>query len=190
MNFEQTIKINFLRYGIILGIVFVGLSIFTYYLVTRISTSPIVFVGAPIFLSIFFPIIVTIFLCFRGRTEIGGYWTFKQATTGIFMMFLVAYIIQFIGKDIVFYRLIEPNSVHNTQLAAINAKSTIERQRGDSQKKIANDISEMRKDFAVQQDVTIGSTIQGFIISILFVFVFALVFGALFKKDPPASYMQ
>jgi hypothetical protein len=185
MNLEQSIKIKFFQYGIILGVTLLALAIFTYYLITRVSISPVIFVAAPIFLSIFLPIIITVFLCYRGRAVIGGYWTFKQATTGIFIMFLVAYIIQFIGKDLVFYRFIEPNGIHNTQIAAINAKSTIERQRGDNQKKIAYDISEMKKDFDLQQDNnTIGSAVQGLIISILFIFVFALIFGALFKRDP------
>ncbi|MDB5131682.1 MAG: hypothetical protein JWR02_1431 [Mucilaginibacter sp.] len=184
MNLEQSIKIKFFQYGIILGVILLALAIFTYYLITRISISPIIFVAAPIFLSIFLPIIITVFLCYKGRTLIGGYWTFKQATTGIFIMFLVAYIIQFIGKDLVFYKFIEPNGIHNTQVAAINAKSTIEKQRGDNQKKIAYDISEMKKDFDLQQNNTIGNSIQGLIISILFIFVFALIFGALFKRDP------
>ncbi len=182
---EQKIKIIFLRYGIILGVILLILSILTYYLITRVSTSPIVFVASPIFLSLFIPIVITVFFCYNGRAEIGGYWTFKQATTGVFIMFMVAYVIQFIGKDVVFDKFIEPNGTHNTQVAAINAKITIEKQRGDDPGKIANAVSEMKKDFAQQQHNTIGSLLQSIVISILFIFVVALIFGSLFKRDPP-----
>ncbi len=100
-------------------------------------------------------------------------------------MFIIAYFIQFIGKDIVFDKYVAPSSIQNTQIAAINAKTTIGKQRGESEKQIDNDIAEMKKDFKAQQNVTIGSTIQGVVISILFIFLFALIFGSLFKKDPP-----
>src|SRR5579864_2566462 len=98
MNIEQRIKITFIQYGIALGIILTGLSIFSYYLITQITKSPVLFVAGPILLSIFIPIIITIFFCFNGRRKIGGYWTFRQATTGIFIMFIIAYIIQLVGK--------------------------------------------------------------------------------------------
>jgi hypothetical protein len=185
MDLEQRIKNVFLRYGIMLGLILLALSILSYYLITRATTSPVLFVAIPIFFSLFIPIVLTVFFCFNGRRKLGGYLTFKQATTGIFIMFLIAYIIQFIGKDIVFNKFIEPNNIVNTQNAAIKAKTALMKQRLDAQKVIGNSINEMKKDFAIQQKTTIGSTIQGIIFSILFIFLFALVFGSLFKKVPP-----
>ncbi|TWI97670.1 uncharacterized protein DUF4199 [Mucilaginibacter frigoritolerans] len=185
MTIDQKIKVNFLKYGIVLGVILTALGIFSYYFITQMTTSPALFVAAPIMFSLFIPIVITVFLCFNGRKKIGGYWTFKQATTGIFIMFLTAYIIQFISKDMVFDKVIEPNSIVKTQLAAINAKTTISKQKGEDQKSIDKDLAEMKKDFALQKNSTVGSVIQGFVISILFVFLFALIFGSLFKKDPP-----
>jgi len=104
-------------------------------------------------------------------------------------MFIVAYLIQFVGKDVIFNKFVEPNNIVNTQNAAINAKTALMQQRHDAQKVIDNSINEMKKDFAIQQKTTIGSTIQGVVFSILFIFLFALIFGALFKKDPPV-YVQ
>jgi hypothetical protein len=185
MDFEQRIKIIFLKYGIVLGFILLALSISSYYLITRVNTSPVLFIAIPVFFSLFIPILVTVYFCFNGRRQLGGYWTLKQATTGIFIMFLMAYVIQFIGKDIVFDKVIEPNNIVTTQHAAIKAKTTLMKQNGDSQKAIDHSIAEMKKDFAAQQNTTVGSTIQGLVFSILFVFLFALVFGALFKKVPP-----
>lgn len=185
MTIEQTIKNLFLKYGVFLGVILLALSIFSYYFITRITTSPALFVAAPILFSLFIPIIITVLFCFNGRKQMGGYWTFKQATTGIFIMFLVAFLIQFIGRDLIFNKLIEPDSIVKTQMAAINAKALIARQKGEDQKSVEKDTAEMKKDFAAQQTTSVIGTITGFVISVLFVFLFALIFGSLFKKDPP-----
>jgi hypothetical protein len=185
MELEQRIKIIFLKYGVVLGFVLLALSISSYYLITRLNTSPVLFIGIPIFFSLFIPIFVTVYFCFNGRKQLGGYWTFKQATTGIFIMFLMAYVIQFIGKDIVFDKVIEPNNIVTTQNAAIKAKTTLMKQNNDSQKAIDHSIADMKKDFATQQNTTVGSVVQGLVFSILFIFLFAVIFGALFKKLPP-----
>ncbi len=124
------------------------------------------------------------FLCFKARKDVGGYWTFKQATTGIFTMFLVAFVLQFIGKDIIFDKFVEPGNALKVQTAAVNAKAAILKQRGNKPEVIDKDIAELKKDFT-QPAPTVGSTIQGIIISIIFIFILALVFGALFKRDPP-----
>ena len=185
MDFEQRIKIIFLKYGVVLGFILLALGISSYYLITRVTTSPVLFIAIPVFFSLFIPILLTVYFCFNGRKQLGGYWTFKQATTGIFIMFLMAYLIQFVGKDIVFDKFIEPDNIAITQNAAVKAKTTLMKQNHDSQKAIDHSMAEMKKDFATQQNSTIGSTIQGIVFSILFVFLFALIFGSLFKKVPP-----
>ncbi len=184
-DIEQRIKINGVKSGLLLGLIITALSIISYYFITSITKSPVLFVAGPILFSVFIPIFCVVFFCFNARKKIGGYWTFKQATTGIFIMFLIAYLLQFIAKDIVFDRIIEPGNIQKTQTAAINARADILKQRGNNQKTIDKSIAEMKKDFIQQQNVSVGSTIQGILISILFIFLLALIFGSLFKKDPP-----
>lgn len=180
---ENKIRINGVKFGLVLGVIVTVLSLISYYFV--ISTqSPALFVAAPIFFSVFIPIFCVVFLCFTARKSIGGYWSFKQATTGIFVMFLVAYLIQFIAKDIVFDKVIEPTSSQKTALAAINAKQKIMQEKGMSSQAIDQETGKLKKDLQQISHTTIGGTIQGFVISILFVFLFALIFAALFKRDP------
>ena len=59
------------------------------------------------------------------------------------------------------------------------------KQRGLDKTVIDKNIAQMNKDLVQQQNVTIGTTIQWTMIYILFIFIFSLVFGALFKKEPP-----
>jgi hypothetical protein len=183
-SLEQRIKINAVKSGLLLGLILTALSIFSYYFITAITTSPVLFVAGPIIFSVFIPIFLVVLFCFSDRKKIGGYWTFKQATTSIFIMFLTAYLIQFVGKDLIFNRVIAPDNVQKTQTAAINAKAAILKQRGNSQKVVDKSIAELKTDFNQQKNITVGSTIQGIVISVLFVFLFAVIFGSLFKKDP------
>jgi hypothetical protein len=183
-NLEKRIKTNGVISGLLLGVILTALSIFSYYFITAITNSPVLFVVGPIILSVFIPIFVVVLFCFNFRKKIGGYWTFRQATTGIFIMFLAAYLVQFAGKNLLFDKVIEPNNVQMTQNAAINAKVAILKQRNTDQKVIDKNVAELKTDFNQQKNLTIGNTIQGIVFSILFVFLFSLIFASLFKKEP------
>jgi hypothetical protein len=187
---DKRIRKVFVGYGFILGIIYLALSITSFYFITQFSHSPVLFVAAPIFFAILIPIVVVVYLCFSGRSKIGGYWTFKQATTGIFIMFIITYGIQLACKNFVFDRLIEPNSVQKTEDAAISAKIEILKQKKYTQKAIDADITELKKDIDAQKNVSVGNLIQGTTTSIIFIFIFALIFGSLFKKDPPVYAEQ
>jgi hypothetical protein len=182
---EQKIKKIFIKNGLLLGAVRLGLSIVSFYFITAINTSPILFVAAPLFFSVVIPIVVVVMICLNGRKKIGGYWSFKQAVTGIFIMFFIAYIIQTVGRDLIFAKLIEPNMVEKTETAFINASSAIKKKAGVNQKQMDQNIADIKKNFDEQKNVTIGKSAQAIAISILFIFVFALIFGALFKRDAP-----
>jgi len=184
-NLEQIIKTTFIKNGLWLGLLLLALSIFSFYFITEISTSPILFVAAPLVFSFVIPIALVIVYCFYGRRMIGGYWTFKQATTGIFIMFLVAYAIQTIGRDFVFARIIEPHMVEKTEQAFLKAAAIIRKQPGTNQKQMDANEADVKKNFEEQKHVTVGKTVQGIAISIIFIFVLAVIFGALFKKEPP-----
>ena len=187
-DIEKKIKTNGLKSGLILGLIITALSIASYYLITTTS-SPFVFVGAPVIFSVFIPIFCVIFLSFKARTNVGGYWTFKQAVTGIFIMFLVAFIFNYLGKEIIFNKFIEPDNTTKVQTAAVNAKIAILKERHSSQALIDQNVAELKKDFS-QPSASIGNALTGIVISIIFVFILALIFGALFKKDAPAYAPQ
>jgi hypothetical protein len=186
MTLEQRIRVLFFKYGLILGVIYLGLVIFSFYFITVIAKSPVLFVAGPIFFRLFIPIFLTVFFCFNGRKKIGGYWTFRQATTGIFVMLLTTFLLQFVGKNIVFDNYVEPNNVEKTQVAAINAKESFMKQRGSGQAAIDSSTAELKKEFAQQKNaMTFGSIVTELIVTIIFVFVFAMIFGSLFKNAEP-----
>jgi len=184
-NLQQQIKVNGIKTGILLGLVITALSITSYYFITSISNSPVLFVAGPIVFSIFIPILLVVFFSFNQRKRVGGFWTFKQATTGIFVMLLTAYFLQLVGKDLIFDKLIEPNNVANTQKVALAAKAEIMKQRGAKQADIDKSLNDLKDEFSRQKNISIGGTAQSIVFSTLFAFVFAIIFASLFKKDPP-----
>ena len=182
---EHSIRENSIKSGLLLGIILVALSILSFYFITVINQSPVWFVAAPLIFSVVFPIILVLIFCFYGRKKIGGYWNFKQATTGMFIMFLSAYLIQTLGRDLIFARIVEPHMIEKTEAAFLRASDAIRKQAGTDLKSMDKNVADIKKNFDDQKNVTIGKTIQGIAISIIFIFVLSLIFGGLFKKDPP-----
>lgn len=180
---EQRIRKVFIKNGLWLGAILLALSIFSFYFITKINNSAVLFVAAPIIFSFVIPIALVVVFCFRGRKQIGGYWSFKQATTGIFIMFLIAYGIQEIGKDLVFAKIVEPQMIEKTEAAFLRASTQIKNEAGANKKRIDNNIAEIKKNFEQQKHITIGKTIEGILTTIIMIFVLAIIFGALFKRD-------
>jgi len=184
-SLEQKIRKTFIKNGLLLGGILLALSIFSFYFITTISKSPVLFVAGPIIFTLVIPIIVVVIICYYGRKKIGGYWTFKQATTGIFIMFLIGYAIQIIGRDLIFAKLVEPHMIEKTEVAFMDASAAIRKQPGVNQQQIDKNVQDIRKNFDNEKNGTIGKTVQDIVISILFIFVLALIFAALFKREAP-----
>jgi len=149
----------------------------------------LLFILAPIIFRAFIPIFVVLFLCFNIRKNVGGLWTFKQATTGIFIMLITAYLFNLAGKDLVFDKVIEPDGVEKIKTAAINAKASNMKEKGVSQDKIDASIANMKKDFVQKDSFSIGNFVTENVFIILFLFVFALIFASLIRNAEyvPAS---
>ncbi len=179
---EQKIKKYGFTNGLILGVTITLLNIASFYLITSSSISPILFISAPIIFRAFIPIFLVLFLSFNTRKKVGGLWTFKQATTGIFIMLITAYTLNLVGKDLVFDKVIEPNGVEKIQIAAVNAKASNMKDKGFSQDKINASIADMRKDFVQKGTFSIGGLITENVFIILFLFVFALIFASLIRN--------
>ena len=182
---EQRIRFKAIKSGIILGFSLLFIAIGSFYFLTEIAKTAILVLIGPLAFSYILPIVLVILFCFNMRKTIGGYWTLRQATTGIFIMFAIAYAIQSIGRDLVFAKFIEPDMVHKTEVAAINATTLMMTNAKIPQQQIDANVAKLKGDFEMRQNVTVGSVVQSIVFSIIFIFVMALIFGVLFKKEPP-----
>jgi hypothetical protein len=184
-SLEQKIKINGIKSGLLLGLILTALGIFSFYFITVMAKSAMLFLIGPSIFSLIIPIILVVLFCFDARKRIGGYWDFKQATTGIFIMFFTAYMFQTIGRDLIFAKLIEPDMVQKTQAAAINATTSMMQKAHIPQAQIDKNVANIQKDFNDQKNVSTGKIVQSIAITIIFIFVLAIVFGAFFKRELP-----
>lgn len=170
--------------GIALGAVMFVINIIVFYIIIA-STSIWVISLVPLLLSIVAPILIAIVMSIDLRKKVGGYWTLRQATTSIFIMFIVAYIITAIARDGIFAKLVEPQMVQKTETAVENATKNMLEKSGTDQDKIDSKISDIHKRFDEQKNVSVGKTIMGIGTTIILLFIVALIFGAFLKKEPP-----
>jgi len=184
-NIGQTIRINGLKSGLVLGLIITALYIFYFYFLVDIAESAITLAMGQVAFSYMLPFFAITYLCFRFRQKIGGFWSFRQATTGVFIMFLSAYVIYLLGFGLAFSKFIEPNNILKTENATIQKKIAILQKNGTDPKTIQGVIGDLKKDFSNKENTTVIKSIQGIIEYIILIFVLALVFGALFKRDPP-----
>jgi hypothetical protein len=184
---SNDLKRHSLINGAVLGLILLSFNIVSFYLITTVIKSPIGVIGVPYLFSIILPIPFAIMVCYKLRVQIGRGWDFRVATSGIFIMFLTAYLVVFIGRDQLFARVIEPQMGTKIEKAILDATPVALKKSGATDKQIAEKEKEIRAQFETQNNITIGQEIESFVISIILIFGVAIVFGALFKR-PAKGY--
>lgn len=179
----ESLKPEALKNGIGLGLISLVLGVISAYLLVGAESMMAIFL-IPMLIGLIIPIAVAVFFCIDLRKKIGGYWSFRQATSGIFIMFLVAYALSTIG-NVAFNKFIEKDMAERIQTTVVNATSSMMKSQGMDEDMVDKKIDEMNNEFDKKNKGTIMQTIQGHAIGVIIVFVFALIFGALFKRERP-----
>jgi hypothetical protein len=179
----ESLKPEALKNGIGLGLISLVLGIITSYLLVGTESMMTVFV-VPMIFGLVIPLIAAVFFCFDLRKKIGGFWTLRQATSGIFIMFITAYVLSTVGS-VIFNKFIEKDMTVRIQTTVVNATSSMMKSQGIDEDIIEKKVEEMNDDFDKKNKGTIMQTIQGHVIGVIIVFVVALLFGAVFKKEKP-----
>jgi len=184
-DYIKQVRVIAITRGLIMGVALVAASIFSYYLITALTTSDSVIVFGPYFFAVVLPLILTVIFCISMRAKLGGYWEFKQAVTAIYIMFLACYIVLTIGRDIIFARFIEPDMIQKTEAVMIRVKGEMMKAQGAKPADIKKGIDDLRKEFDTSNTQDTGDLTTGFIINLLMLFVVAVIFGAIYKKPYP-----
>ncbi|MFA4871065.1 MAG: DUF4199 domain-containing protein [Pedobacter sp.] len=179
----ERLKPEALKNGVGIGLISLVLGIITSYLLVGAESMMTVFV-VPMIFSLVIPLIVAVFFCFDLRKKIGGFWTLRQATSGIFIMFITAYALSTVGS-VIFNKFIEKDMTTRIQTTVVNTTSSMMKSQGIDEDTIDKKIEEMNNQFDQKNKGTIMQTIQGHVIGVIIVFVVALLFGAVFKKEKP-----
>ena len=174
-------------FGLLLGVALTVLSIISFYIILS-ANSVVVISSVPFIFSVLLPILLVVVLCINFRKKIGGFWIMREAATGIFIMFFVAFMMQFILRDQLFAKVIEPHMIEKTQAAMTNSVSNFLKSNKTNPDIIKKKLDEIQSEFEAQKETTIGKQIQGFGVSIIFIFVLAIIFASFFKKEGRISY--
>lgn len=182
-NFETTIRKEGAGSGLALGIIVTVISIISLYILVSISSFWLL-MGGPFLLNILLPLVIAIFFTISLRKKIGGYWSFKQALTGIFVMFLVSLLISTV-ISVAFQRFVEPDIQERMIRNISNSTIVFMENQGVPDEQIDAATAQFDEQLEALNNAGIGQQVKGFFIGVIVIFVAALIFAAIFKRERP-----
>lgn len=153
------------------------------------SQSIVVIILAYSFSYFIIPVVAAILLIIKIRRLGGGYWTLRQATSGIFILFLTAYVISSTAS-FVYGRYIQPKMVDKASENFVNVFSDTMGSLNADQDKIDEFVEMVEQQSADAAQVSIGNMFTNMVPTILILFLVALIFAAIFKKEHPVTANQ
>lgn len=125
-----------------------------------------------------------IFFTIDLRKKIGGFWSFKEALKGIFLMSFIAGLVSTF-VNFVFYKFIEPGAFEQiSSIITENLTVTYEKL-GMDQVTIDNTIEKVLESMKSQFNPNFVDLLKSLGIGVLIQFIMSLIFAAIFKKEQP-----
>ena len=165
--------------GLIVGVLSIVIGVVTYYVFPSL-------LGSMAFgiVSLLISMVIYIFFTLDLRKKIGGFWTFREALRGIFLMAFVAGLLYSV-VNYVFYKFIEPNAFDKIASYMESGMTKTLENMGMDQEKIDEAVSKQIEGVQAQYQPTIAQFFKNIGISVIVQFVMSLIFAAIFKKEQP-----
>ena len=127
---------------------------------------------------------LAVYFCIDMRKQIGGYWSFKEALSNIFIMFFVQALVVYFFT-VIFAKFIEPDYV--VQMKEITQKSATAmlEKMGLEQEKIDEAVAKMESDSEKQFNPGLFDMLKSLAFISIMYFIGALIFAAIFKRERP-----
>jgi hypothetical protein len=177
----KAIRKDSLINGLILGVVLLVIDIITLYILAN-SQSIAVIALSYLFGYLIIPLFAAVVLIKKLREKIGGYWSFRQATSGIFIMLLSAYILS-ASLSFAFIRHIEPTITLKAKDNFVNVFSNFMNKIDADTDKIDETVENIEKQFDSMTEISVSSVLSNLLSSIIVLFIAALIFAAIFKRE-------
>jgi len=175
----ENLNKNAINNGIIIAVISIAIQLMTYYAAPSLLGSTWFGIGISL-VSIVIYILFTIDL----RKKIGGYWTFKEALKGIFVMSLIANVSATVF-NFIFYKFIEPGAYDRVKGYVVEGLTTTFEKMGMTGDKMDEAIEKATESLKAQYQPGPLDFLKNLGIAILIGFVMSLIFAAIFKKNPP-----
>ena len=183
---DSGVKKKGLVKGRFLGCIVVVVNILSFYYMTgTVESHPLLVLPGSFILTIVIPLITIILFTLNIRKSVGGYWSFRQAVTAIFIMLFTTYIMLTVGRDILFVKMVEPNMVQKIGAVMVESRMLKDKLDGMPQAQITQDLAFEKKNFSVQVDNGQWAIVESIPENILITFVLAVILSAVFKKERP-----
>lgn len=127
---------------------------------------------------------LAIYFTLEIRKEIGGFWTYREAISAIFVLFITPSIILFFFS-ILFGKWIEPGYYQKVSEAALNATTELMEKITTDQELIDKTIAETEIALEKQLNPSFIDIVKSLGFSVLVYFIASLIWAAIFKKDRP-----
>lgn len=166
--------------GLIIAAISIFIQLISYYVMPSMLAS--LWFGATVgIISIVIYVMFTLDL----RKKVGGYWTFREALKGIFLMALVAGIVAQIF-NLAYYKFVEPGAFDKISgFMNESLRSNFEKMNMD-EVMIDEQLIKAEENLKAQYNPTVVQFFKTLGIAILIEFVMSLIFAAIFKKERPA----
>jgi len=169
--------------GCLLGVLMIVLTIFPIYYFVSSHSFWMVMIGGVVTMFMI-PLICAVLFAFKLRSSVGGYWDFREAVTGIFIMLLIAASISSVA-NFVFEKYIEPGIseqyFRNMQNNIINYMEGV----GATDEEIDAQVAKLDVEIEAKNNATVMTVLGGFCVYVIIVFVVALALGAVLKREKP-----
>ena len=168
-----------LNNGIVIGVIGLAFQILPFYAAPQLLGNTMFGIGVGLI-----TLIIYIFFTIDLRKKIGGFWPFKDALRGVFIMSIVANVFVSVF-NFIFYKFIEPNGFEKIKGYVIEGMTSTYEKMGMSQDMIDQAMETVIEGLKSQYQPSPLDFIKNLGIIILVGFVVSLIFAAIFKKNPP-----
>ncbi len=179
---EINIKPVAIKNGLIWGAINIVLFLSIYYVIPEMMSS-----YALSAIQVLIGIGLAVFFTLDLRKQAGGFWSFKSALLNIFIMFLISMAITYLFT-VAFGKFIDPTYPGKMkELVMAKTESTL-KSVGMDDSKIDEAMEKTSENLDKQFSPNFFQMIVAFGISAIFYFVGAIIFAAIFKKEPPVAF--
>jgi hypothetical protein len=165
--------------GVIIGILSTVIGVVTYYVFPSMLGSIGFGIG-----TLVVSLLIYIFFTIDLKKKIGGFWSFKEALKGIFLMSFIAGIIYSLA-NVGFYKFVEPGAFEKIAGFMESGMSKTFENMGMEQEQIDEAVEKQIEGIKAQYDPTFAQFFKNLGIAVIIQFVMSLIFAAIFKKEAP-----
>ncbi len=175
---EQLNK-NAINKGLILAFVSIMMQLLIFYVAPQLSGS--MGLGAGMGLI---ALLLYIFFTIDLRKQVGGFWSFKEALQGIFLMAIVAGVLSSVFVAL-YFKFVEPQAFEKVEPYVTASMRANMEMFGADESKIDDAVAQQMEGIKSTYSPTFGQFAKTFGFSIIFQFIMSLIFAAIFKKNAP-----